>query len=474
MLLLPLFSIGPANPAAAATDAPATIFGREVAPARPLDEAEREERRRRFEAMLEEKGLERHGDVVGPSRLFAPSSPVPATQEEWSYPPHRATIFLNFFGGDMSNGTNSALMESTCIPGGKFAYPGFSGTEAQALAIIETFESLLEPYGVRIAYEKAPPPELPYAMVMMGGTPDLIGLPNGVLGVSCSSDCGDRWWRDTTLAFTAAASPNQTNTLSTTALHEAAHAFGLGHIDKAQSSPFVMHPYVDNSPKVWGDECEEYNAATGGINCQSTHDYWCAGGSQNTHAELMAYFGANGPDTVPPVVEILAPEDGTELAVGANVSLEVAVTDDHEGAGWKLMIYKDDVFVQEQPTFDFQSEWYLSGLPKGVYRLRVQALDHDRNVGADEVTLYVGMEAPASTSSSGEEPTTGGAADETGAPPTGSGDDDASSGGASGLSTTDAPSQEGDDGCSCFTGAGAAPPLAWLVLLVGLSRRRRR
>jgi hypothetical protein len=213
--------------------------------------------------------------------------------------------------------------------------------------------------------------------------------------VSCSSDCGDRWWRDTTLAFTAAASASQTNTLSTTALHEAAHAFGMGHIDKSMNSPLVMHPYVDNSPKIWGSGCEEYNPATGGINCQPTHDYWCPGEAQDSHAELMAYFGPNGPDTIPPVVEILTPQDETELEAGADVTLEVAVTDDHDGVGWKLMVYKDDALIQEQPTFNFQTSWALSGLPTGVYRLRVQALDHDRNVGADEVTLYVGLQAPA-------------------------------------------------------------------------------
>ncbi|MBL9101574.1 MAG: hypothetical protein JNL82_11485 [Myxococcales bacterium] len=473
-MLVSLCSIAFASTdAQAAMGGPSTLFGQPVAPSRELSEAERDERRRQFDAMLETRGLERHGDVVGPRELFAPSEPNPATQAEWDYPPHRTTIFLNFFGGEMSGGTNSALMESTCIPSNKFDYPGFSGTEAQALAIIETFVNLLEPYGVRVAYEKAPPPELPYAMVMMGGTPDLVGLPNGVLGVSCSSDCGDRWWRDTTLAFTAAASPNQTNTLSTTALHEAAHAFGLAHIDTSQNSPLVMHPYVDNSPKVWGDQCEEYNAATGGINCQSTHDYWCPGGAQNTHAELLAYFGPNGPDTEPPLVEILAPEDGLELEAGASVDLEVAVTDNHDGAGWKLMVYKDDVLAQEQPTFNFQTKWALSGLPTGTYRLRVEGIDHDRNVGADEVTLYVGVEAPMPGSSSGDDPTTsGGTTDDTGSVPTGSaGGTGQGEGG--GSSSTTMPNEEGEDGCSCLVSGRTAPALTWAVLFAGFVRRRK-
>lgn len=463
LLLASLLSLLASASSAAAQP---TLFGQPVAQQPESTERERQERRQEFEAMLTEKGLEVHGDVIGPPELFAAPSPQPAPAE-WSYPPHRATIFLNFFGGEMSYGTNSALMESTCLSS-KIDYPGFSGTEAQALAIIETFESLLAPYGVRVAYDKAPPPELPYAMVMMGGKPDLVGLQNGVLGVSCSSDCGDRWWRDTTFAFTAAASPNQSNTLSTTALHEAAHAFGLAHIDTANNSPYVMHPFVDNSEKVWGEQCEDYNPATGGINCQSTHDVWCGGGAQNTHAELMAYFGPNGPDIEPPIVTILAPEDGLELDPGGNVQLETTVTDNYDGVGWKLMIYKDDVLVQDEPTFNFQTKWSLTGLPKGVLRLRVQAIDHDRNVGADEVTLYVGVPAPSMGTSTGSETSDA----ETGAVPTeamGATGDTTTGGGSSSTTSTD--QTGGDDGCSCITGERRST--AWLVLLAPLIRRRR-
>jgi len=456
----------------AAAEGPRRLFGQPVVEAPELTEEELQERRVRFEAMLEEKGLEVHGDVVGPPALFAPGPPQPAPAADWSFPPHRATIFLNFFGGEMTNGSNSALMESTCIPS-KFNYPAFTGTEAQALAIIETFESLLAPYGVRVAYEKAPPPELPYAMVMMGGKPGDIGMSTGILGVSCSSDCGDRWWRDTTLAFTAAAQPSQTNTLSTTALHEAAHAFGLAHIDTAFNSPFVMHPYVDNSERIWGDGCEEYNDATGSINCQSTHDVWCGGGAQNTHAELMAYFGANGPDTEPPVVEVLSPADGLELDVGADVEVEAKVSDNHDGVGWKIMIYKDDVLVDERPAFKFETKWFLSGLPSGVFKLRVQAIDHDRNLGADEVVLYVGVEAPSATTSGD-----GSGSDTSSGAPTGSGESDGASGGSvSGDGSDDsgaATGQDGtgEDGCSCLTRDRQAPLAALLVL--GLVRRRAR
>ena len=175
---------------AAEVDGP-RLFGQPVTVVPELSEAEIEERRLGLEAMFEEKGWEQHGSVVGPPELFAASpDPQAAQPADWKHPPHRATIFLNFFGGEMTNGTNASLMESGCI-NGKIDYPGFNGGEAKALAIIEVFESKLEPYGISVAYDKVPPPELPYQMVMMGGRPTDVGFGNGTLGVSCSSDCGD-------------------------------------------------------------------------------------------------------------------------------------------------------------------------------------------------------------------------------------------------------------------------------------------
>jgi MYXO-CTERM domain-containing protein len=466
------------SPASAADEPGRRLFGAPVVEAPELSEQEQAQRRADFEAMIEERGWRVEGDVVGPAELFAAPDPQATQAAEWQYEPHRATIFLNFFGGPMTPGTNSAKMQSTCLKGGTLEYPGFNGTEAQALAIIETFQSQLAPYGVRLAYEQAPPPELPYAMVMMGGTPGLLGMQNGVLGVSCSSDCGDRWWRDATFAFTAAASASQTNTLATTALHEAAHAFGLAHIDKSFNSGYIMHPYVDQNPRVWAKDCIGYNDATGGINCQSTHDIFCGGGAQNTHAELLAYFGVNGPDTEAPTVSILTPTDGQELPAGTDISIEADITDNFEGVGWKLLIYQDGNLIDERPAFVFERKWGFSKLPAGTYRFVVQAIDHDRNIGADEVTIFVGNATPPET---GSDTDSSGGTDGTG----GTGDT-AGTGGVTGLTggtggtagatdtATDTAGIDEDDGCGCTSAPRPADSLWLLTGLLGLFARRRR
>jgi len=361
-----------------------TLFGRPVAPPPELDERELAERKQAFEAMLQRNGWDLDGDHVRvPSTWAMPKTAQPSTTP---VKPHRTTIFLNFYGSEMMQpGTNAALDQSPCLAQA-MPWPGFQGSEAQALALLDVFERNMAPYGVRIAYQERPPAHLPYAMVMMGGTPDLLGLGSGVLGVSCSSDCADRWWRDTTFAFTGGRNLDRTEILGTTALHEAAHAFGFAHIDDPTR---IMHPFADNARATWATECTVFSEATSGISCRDTHAQFCADG-QNSHAELLAMFGPNSVDSEPPIVDILYPPDGLELEVGGSVTLQAHVEDNFDGFGWKLVVPEAGA---ELVAYGFEREWPLTNMPQGVYTLRVEAIDHERNEASDEVRIYVGVPA---------------------------------------------------------------------------------
>jgi uncharacterized protein (TIGR03382 family) len=458
-VLLPLVLLA-ANP---------ELFGKPVRTAEPLDQAELDRRRAGFEQMLDERGWIQIGDQVLPASPDGGFAQPTEPQSVWNTPPHRSTIFLNFFGADMlSPGTNSALDESNCIQGA-MPWPGFGGTQQQALALIDVFEVKMAPYGVRIAYEERPPSHLPFAMVMMGGSPGMLGLGNGVLGVSCSGDCGDFWWRDTTFAFTDAINPNNAEVLGTTALHEAAHAFGLAHIDDETK---IMNPFVGSGDVDWAQTCVPYNDATGGINCQPTHDEFCGGGAQNSHAELLAYFGENSPDLEAPLVEILAPADGTQLEVGEGVTVEAEISDNYEGVGWKLVIPEVD---QEAVAFAFEKSWPLGNLPAGVYTLRVEAIDHERNESFDEVTIYVGIDVPVDPDSTGGG---SGSGDAESSDAQDSDDPDDSSAGESDDPDdgTDSGAMNDDPkGCACTTNTGPTPFAALaFVALVLLPRRRTR
>jgi hypothetical protein len=338
-------------------------------------------------------------------------------------------------------------------------YPAYVGSEATALAVIQVFENAMDPYAVRIAYDLVPPAHLPYSMVMMGGSPEDLGMMGGILGVSCSSDCGDTWWRDTTFAFTEES--GNASTLGNTALQEAAHAFGLDHIDGADH---IMYPFAGSGTKTWAAACTPYNDATGGISCTFVHDEFCGenGGMQNDDAELLAFFGPDAPDVQPPMVTILEPADGTMIPSGGGFTVRTEVTDDHEGFGWRLRVVPPAGDEQIVNAYQFETEWALSGLPDGLYEIHVEAIDHDRNEGAATVTVQVG-EGGGTTSATTAVDTT----DATSVGPESTGDDD--SGGTIGMTGDDGPPSKG---CGC-TSAGARAVAIAPLLVLPLARRRR-
>lgn len=446
---------------ARAADPERTLFGRPVGPMPNPTPEELEQRRRAFEAHLEAEGLVLEDDVLVPKdRLEAEIEPLYDHDGEWHDPPHYATIFLNFFGGVLSSGTNAAEGEAGCIGAVDVDYPPFEKTEAEAMAIIQVFEAAMAPYAVRIAFQEAPPKHLPYSQVMIGGSPNDIGVQGGALGVSCSSDCGDNWWRDTTFAFSAQS--NNATTLGNTALQEAAHAFGLDHIDGAQN---IMYPFAGSGTKVWSNSCTPFNDATGGISCTYIHRVFCPDGtSQNDDAELLAFFGPDAPDVNPPEVVITSPEDGLQVEPGTPVMVAADVSDDHEGYGWRLVVDPDEGDPQIVNAYQFQREW-KADLPQGAYTIRVEAIDHDRNEGRDEIRLFVGVEPvdpPPEKEGTGTE--SGGTGDGSG----------------SGSSGTGTAEQTGDDGgtgrgCGCSSGwTGWGSFGLWGLVVVPLARRRRK
>ena len=157
---------------------------------------------------------------------------------------------------------------------------------------------------------------------------------------------------------------------------------------------------------------------------------------------------------------ITAPADGLEVAAGSTVDVTAEVSDDHEGFGWKVIFYKDDVLLEERPVYQGETAWNLAKLAAGVYRVRVEAVDHDRNIGADEVTIHVGVPAPATDTegdSEGGTETTGETAGES------TGDDTAATSGGGAM----------EEGCACHASGRPTQAIA-LVLLAGIAVGRRR
>ena len=376
-----------------------------------------------------------------------------APQPAWTAPPHRHTVYLNFVGGTFNWGDNAAEGTTACSIN-EIKLAGFTGTEKAALAIVDLFKEKMAPFGVRVVYENAPPRYLPYSMVVFSGE---------ISSLVCATDCGDDQWRDTT--FIEAKGFKPASEIAYSALKLASFTWGLDYVADLDN---IKGWGASNGDLNWGDTCTDLSKEVN-PSCPTTHAEFCPPGQQNATAELMAIFGPNTPDTEPPTVKLLSPADGATLPVGEPLVISADISDDHEGFGWHLVIPELGI---DDPCYARKKEWTLKNVPEGTYTIRVEALDHDGNVGLDELSVHVGEVAAPTTGD--ETGGTGSAGDGSSSSSSSSsgGDDDDSAASATG-------SAEGDGGCACRARSSGGPRGDGLIGLLGLAglvlaRRRAR
>ncbi len=381
--------------------------------------------------------------------------PAAAPQPAWTAPPHRHTVYLNFFGGTFNLGNNAAESTTTCAIE-DLGLPGFQGTENAALAIVDQFKEKMAPFGVRVVYEQAPPRHLPYSMVVFSD--DISPLSPGVNSITCDLDCGDLQWRDTT--FVEAKGSQPASEIVYRALSITAFTWGLDYVVDLDD---IMGWGASKGDRNWGDTCTDLRKDWN-PNCPTNHAEFCPAGQQNATAELMAIFGPNTPDTEPPTVKLLSPADGATLPVGEPLIISADLSDDHEGFGWHLVIPELGI---DDPCYDRKKEWTLQNVPEGTYTIRVEALDHDGNVGLDELSVHVGEVAALTTG------------DDTGSSGSGGSSSGSSSGGDDDSAASATGGAEGDGGCACRARSSGGPRGDGLIGLLGLAglvlaRRRAR
>ncbi len=322
---------------------------------------------------------------------------------------HRHTVFLNFAGGTLKAGGNAAEMKAACLGPGEFQIPGYAGSAADEQMIVDYVRDRVKAFGLRVVAE-APPKHLPFSQVMFGGhasdagfsAPGLPGVPGNPTLYSefCITDCGDASRRETGFVFTAEFPDASPIMAANSALLVLGHYWGL---DQLTNSSALMNGSLSEDVREWVTYCKALDQGAG-VQCPSSHQAFCDANLQNHTAELTATFGANSVDDVAPTVTLLAPADSAVLEPGAKFLIEAEVSDNFGGVGWHLVIPE---LGQDVPAYKGETQWNVA-LPEGVYTIRVEALDHDRNVGAAEATVYVGVEPPSAGESTGEEPTGGG------------------------------------------------------------------
>ena len=335
--------------------------------------------------------------LAGPDRL-----PTAASR------PH--LLYINFDGAVLRRGCgNDSRHDCSTLADMFDGYVGpFVGTEHRRVSIVQAVRKDLADFGVRTVLTR-PPAEQGYTMVLYGdlGTQTFAGIAPYI-------DCGNLWPNDTCFAGAFQGS----NIGSTIILQEAAHTWGLEHVN----APFDnLHPFVAQATPSFQDQCNKIVSNTDlvevGGQCNLVHEKFCDAGYQNSYQELLYLFGPAVPDTSPPSLTITSPADGSFHVFPATIPLLGEMTDDLAPQYYDITITRDGQTLYDDEGYKL--ELVLRDPPVGEYELAVRVVDDGGNVGKARVSFTIlpeGSEDPDTDSDAGESDTdtTGSAEDDGG------------------------------------------------------------
>ena len=302
-------------------------------------------------------------------------------------------LFVNFDGPFMNGGCGDDSRQdcTTIFPGTQFnPHPGDAATRA---AVIQATREDVVDFGIIVVGER-PPAGNPYAMVV-SGVPN-GGAPGGIGGVAPVIDCANNDPNQTSFNFLV----NDSANIQATIIHqEAAHTWGLEHVDDASDNLFptaggVSDPkYQDTCSRVVADV--QLNPT--GAYCNGVHTMFCESNFQNSYQEMLALFGPTIPDESAPSVTIDSPIAGEQIDYAANFDLTITLDDDRRPQVLDTLIYFDDVeaasgsFVNSTLTFPVTGGDRPTGhgLSNGMHTIRVDITDEGGNPASAAVTFEI-------------------------------------------------------------------------------------
>lgn len=288
-------------------------------------------------------------------------------------------IYLNncSTGCTLSPGQNNAPLNRSSIVNSTVNIPAYSGTAAQWNQIVSCVRQTYAPFNVQIVTDR-PPAGTNYHMAIVAGRAANAGQGNGVLGVSPFS-CG---YISNAISFTFAnEAPNSILDLCWTVAQETAHSWGLDHkYDNRDPMTYLQSGPAQKTFQNSAGSCGEYNAR------QCSCNYAQTGSSQmNSYALIMAVFGANMPDTTPPVVAITSPMNNAQITPGFTVT--ATITDNAAVAKAELRI--DGTLVNTKTAAPWT--WTTAAtLSEGGHQVHVTAYDAANNMASASVSVAYG------------------------------------------------------------------------------------
>jgi hypothetical protein len=334
---------------------------------------------------------------MGPTRTIDHVRPQPPIPERLAadVPPRPlgtpATVFVNFDGIELDECNPSDSHEDCHWYNYGVEFPPFSGSLQTRVSILQVMRRVSADYGIRITARR-PPDDEDYVMVVVGGTEEEYGQ----LGSAPAGDCEDQRPNEIAFAHLDGDSVDWVTGGATTAIHEAAHTWGLDHIDVEHA---VMYPTTDGQPAAFHDGCAgvvgDIELTPAPSSCPELAEQMCGTPGQQDSAEMLRYlFGPPYVDTVAPVIELLEPEDGQYFQAPAAFDVVLAIDDDLDPQRYQRLVWLEGEPRPETGTPVFDPSFGVEGLPVGQYTVHVVVFDEAGNEGELAFDIEVGVEPP--------------------------------------------------------------------------------
>lgn len=294
------------------------------------------------------------------------------------------TVFVNFDGVEIGDCTPSNSKKDCSWIDTGVEFPPWSGTLQRRVSILQSMRAVTEQFGIRVTGAR-PDDADDYTMIVYGGTVEEMDA----LGRAPAGDCGDQRPNEIGFAYLDGDHAAWINGGATTALHEAAHTWGLDHIEVPFS---VMAPQGDNSRVYFMDECNaivsDAEFTPGGENCPDVNQEHCdASNEQDDTRTLQQLFGPPYVDVTAPHMTLVQPINNWVAGPG-DFEVEIEIEDDLHPQVYELAVGIEGLV--EDPEFfpSLGASFQVNDLPLGTYTFDV----HLRDEAGNESSLKIEIE----------------------------------------------------------------------------------
>lgn len=328
-------------------------------------------------------------------RMDMPLPPQPAQLTDGATPTARdvgepTTLFVNFDGVELGSCNPSNSKRDCHWYNTEEPIEPFSGSQQVKVSVLQAMRRDAADSGIRITGIR-PPSSEDYTMVIYGG----VESDYGALGSAPSGDCLDQRPNQIAFAHLDGDLTEWINGGATTALHEAAHSWGLDHIDTDRS---IMFPSGNNEPVTFRAECDQIVADVdlnpGPGSCPELNEELCgASDQQNAHEALVRLFGGPYVDVTPPTIRLAEPSDGQYFQAPANFEVLLEIEDDLHPQVYDAALWVGDGPKPEAKPF-IEDHFGVSALPVGIWEFHVELTDPAGHTARLDFEIEVGEDPP--------------------------------------------------------------------------------